>query len=40
MLHHCLLKKSEALDFAFEVHSPLMMEGKNKEVTDAVLAYR
>eukprot|EP00903_Cladosiphon_okamuranus_P008594 g8243.t1 len=31
MLHHCLLKKSEALDFAFELHSPLMMEGKNKE---------
>eukprot|EP00752_Nemacystus_decipiens_P004997 g4543.t3 len=31
MLHHCLLKKSEALNFAFELHSPLMVEGKNKE---------
>lgn len=36
MLHHCLLKKSEALDFAFELHSPLLMEGKNKEVRPGV----
>lgn len=35
MLHHCLLKKSDTLDFAFELHSPLMMEGKNKEVCHA-----
>ncbi|CAM9491761.1 unnamed protein product [Scytosiphon promiscuus] len=31
MLHHCLLKKSRDLDFTFELHSPLMMEGKNRE---------
>ncbi|CAM9985221.1 unnamed protein product, partial [Ectocarpus sp. 8 AP-2014] len=31
MLDHCLLKKSDDLDFAFELHSPLMMEGKNTE---------
>lgn len=37
MLHHCLLKKSETLDFTFELHSPIMMEGKNREVSCALL---
>ncbi|CAN0006552.1 unnamed protein product, partial [Ectocarpus sp. 6 AP-2014] len=31
MLDHCLLKKSDDLDCAFELHSPLMMEGRNTE---------